>query len=305
MVQPAVAYLQIDGGQEKNLLYTLTNRSQQTVRVTLEVASFRPDGISGALQLEPVCAFPYIAFTDGEPVVILQPNETRAVSVTVAPPLGVAVREYPLTLLFTMAPETTETVGSEVNLQVGSNLIVRTDANNIDLSNLSLRVDGASSVIDSWSQPKVQIVVDNWGDFGTLIAGTVTLKRSSGEVVAQWSLYNDLILGQSSRRARALVGEDNYERPILIDDLPLGNFLLGSYVLEATVVSGHPAADPALETVYRQRILALPYWLLLFLLVLSVIVWLMRRRGQKKRRQARAQKTQAKLKARRQYFDEL
>lgn len=303
-VSPANNYVRVDGGEETLLDYTLINQENIDVQVSLAAQSFRPDDTDGRPILIEALDFPYVSLVvDGEAAesVIVPAGGERDVQVKVAPPLGMEVREYPLTLFFTvMQPGETVQSGSALGMQVGSNLIVSLDTSNEDKSNLSLLVPDLSYFVDTLMSQHLPVKVINHGPFGTLIHGNVSLRLGEREV-AHWDFYPDLVLGESSRLARVSDGSvDGNGKISLNQEVVLPRYLLGYYTLEVYVSSINET--DGVGNWITMRFLALPYWLILLVLVVVLILVVVKKVTAKKSRSTRARKQLAKMRQQRAYF---
>jgi len=306
LVSPVNTYLRIDGGEEKFIDFSLVNQENYDVDVTLTAKSFRPDTLNGTPQLLETLEFPFVSLTqDGaetERVHIPAQGEV-SVQVKVAPPLGVPMKEYPLTLLFVaMGSEPSVSSGSSLGMQVGSNLIVRLDDSNEDKSNLTLTLAPGPRVLeDTFLRPRVQALVTNLGPFGTLINGGMRLLQGEREV-ATWEFYPDLVLGESSRLARASDGSlDGNGNISLSSQVSLPRFLLGYYTLETYVHSIN--APDGIQTVSQVHFLALPYWLMLLLTLIGIVLAVVKKAtGGKHESRKRLDAQLARMKKQRQYF---
>jgi hypothetical protein len=307
-VSPANAYVQIGGGEESFIEYTLENFSTHTLKVRLEAQSFQPAGEDGAPTLLGRLDFPseltlYQATAEPVLAVTLLPRSQKKVFVRVAPPLGVPTQEYPMTLFFVVAEATSVPAGqTEFDLNLGSNLIVLTDKSNLDQSALSVVAPSIPSLIDSFlGSPPIKIRVRNDGAAGTLINGSVQLKRLDGTVVESWDFYPDLVLGHQTRQARGKVVAEQGATTDLITDFVLPRPLFGQYQLTAQVVSGHPEAT--LETAaFEIDFLACPYLAFGGFLLLIVLGGMLQYWRHKKSVARKIRQKNARAKKQRRYF---
>ncbi len=306
LVSPVNNYLQVAGGEEKLLDYTLTNQEEHEIHVTLAAVSFRSDDKNGAPRLLNSLEFPYLTLvSEGAEVqeVTVPAASQLPVQVKVAPPLGTAMKEYPLTLFFVASDDGAPAQsGSSLGMQVGSNLIIRLDDSNEDKSNLTLTLSSAPTFfVDTFMSTPFGVLVHNLGPFGTLINGGVRLKQGEREVKT-WDFYPDLVLGESSRLARASDGsKDGNGNISLSSDIVLPRFLLGYYTLETYVRSIN--APDGIQTVSSLHFLALPYWLLFLVVVLWVVVCIVRKNVTgKKQTKRRMQAEMERLRRQRSFF---
>ena len=305
-VTPTTNYLALDAGDTEILDYTLTNDADRDVSVRLEGVSFTSDGVSGQPQLLPQLEFPYFQMLlDNEPqeTVTVPAGSNLDVQVAVAPPLGLEVKEYPLTLLFTVTePMPDANSGADIGLQVGSNLIVRLDSSGNDLSQLQLHLDMPTTLfLDSFQDYTLQIKVNNAGPFGTLIDGNLELQKG-GTAKKHWDFYRDLVLGNSSRLARGKDSDlDIQGINAYATDFVLPRFLVGSYQLKAQVGSLLSETETPSDTV-TINIIALPYWLILLLAIIIIIAIIITCVSRRKNPRRTLKKRVSKMKQQRRFF---
>lgn len=287
-VTPINTYLTLSGGDTTFVPYQLINNSNQEVAVTISALSFQAGDLNGQPQLLDVLDFPYFSLYEATSAsaavteLIIPAQSGQNVFLKLEPPVGIAEREYPLTIFFNFVDPNSLTEDTQFQVQLGSNLIIAIGDPNLDLSQLSLTpTQSWPKVIDSFFAPSFVVQVENAGAYSTLITGEVTLSRPNGTVVKSWELYPDLILGYSTRLARGKAELDANGNPALITDFQLPFGLLGQYQLTVNLTSGHPAATEGIT--WQVNFFAIPYYLI-FTLVLVVLIWLIWR-AQRKRRQ--------------------
>lgn len=289
-ISPASAYLQVDGGESKFVSFQLENQSEQTLNVTLEAESFAPDGETGKPQLLGRLEYPgeihlheTAATGSATRSINILPKSKKTVYVLIAPPLGIAEREYPLTLLFHFRDLVAKPGTSPVQLILGSNLIIGTAKSNHYQNQLYFQQPSFPYWHDSlFFRDPLEIKVMNGGNFSALIAGELTLKTAAGEKIKTWQLHPDLVLGKSSRLARERMNEID-GAGLTPNYFVLPTFLFGEYILEGTLVSGHQLAENGLSHL-QIHFYAFPFVLLIFLLPsLAVLAFLLTRAARKKR----------------------
>lgn len=285
-LSPASAYVQVDGGESKFVSYQLENQSEQTLNVTLQVESFAPDGKTGEPQLLGRLDYPgeihlhEVAATGSATRSInLLPKSKKTVYVLISPPLGIPEQEYPLTLLFHFRDLVARPGTSEVQLILGSNLIVSSAKSNHYQNQLYFQNPPLAYWHDSFFfRRPLEIKVINGGNFSALIAGELSLKTITGELVESWQLHPDLVLGKSSRLARERIS-DIGSTNLTPNYFLLPKFLFGEYILEGTLVSGYQQSVEGISHL-QVHFYAFPFVFLVFsLLALALIsCWLVRRR---------------------------
>ena len=302
-VSPTHSYVEVDGGQVRELTYTIGNDSQVDWRVSLEVHSFGSDGESGQQVLQAGTDFPYVSLVqEGVAVesVTVAAESSASVQVQIAPPLGIEVREYPLVVLFAAAPVETAKTSTAV-LQVGTNVIVYPQTGGGDQSDIHVDLSDLSQFFDTFDQNLFHLKINNEGPTATLIHGFAQLKGEDGTVLQYWELGEDLVLGHSSRLVRGqTTGQTDWAT-----DLALPRPLLGQYTLEVAVNSGRQEVTmaPQMTTV---TFLVFPYKLtgaVAGVLVIVGVIWYVSHRARRGKTNRRAYDSRvAKMKRQRNYF---
>lgn len=288
-VSPASSYLQVDGGESKFVSFQLENQSEQTLNVTLKAESFAPDGQTGKPQLLGRLDYPgeihlheTAATGSATRSINILPKSKKTVYVLIAPPLGIAEREYPLTLLFHFRDLVAKPGTSPVQLILGSNLIIGTAKSNHYQNQLYFQQPSFPYWHDSFFfRDPLEIKVINGGNFSALIAGELTLKTVAGDKLKTWQLHPDLVLGKSSRLARERMNEVD-SASLTPNYFLLPTFLFGEYILEGTLVSGHQLAENGLSHL-QIHFYAFPFVLLIFLLPSLVVLAILLARARKKK----------------------
>ena len=309
-LSPANAYVQMSAGETKLVAYQLINHSQQTLSVSMEAVSFTANGVSGEPQLLSYLDYPgvikmYASEQSLEPLerVVLLPQSQQTVYVRLTPARGMALREYPMTLLFHFYDASVALSTADIHMTLGSNLILRLAGE----SNLSATAAALATTAlpttpplpqfsgqlllqppdlpryrDSFFSPRsFAVLAVNEGAFSSLIDGELVLRRSDGSQVASWPLQADLVLGKSSRLVRAQVssGAVNAESQAV---LTLPPFLLGSYVLEGKLTGEEQGSGS-----FQVHFVALPFVFLGVILIsvpiLAVVAAKLKTRAQLRR----------------------
>lgn len=304
-VTPVNNYIVVGGGEEQVLTYTFKNQGPDEVWLDLEVESFASDGESGQPVLLGETEFPYVSLVteaSDESKIFLPGGSEKEVQVKVTPPLGVAEKEFPLTLFFVVGENNLSEEQTELNLRLGANLIVLTDKSNEDKSSLRAELINGQAFVDTLVPNSVQVKADNDGPMGTLIAGELVLRRRSGEEVTRWHFYSDLVLGESSRLIRGTTQDlETTRHPLLSTDFTLPRGLLGEYELEARLRSHHPLAQDDIY-VTTVRFWALPYRALAVVALVVVLIVLLSYFSKRRKSQRQFQQRVSKMQRQKQYF---
>lgn len=309
-VSPINTQIQVSGGEEKFLEYTLINESQAPLIINLEARSFQPDDLYGQPLILAQNDFPYLGLVENDREasagVKLLPTSSKKIKVKFAPPLGIAEKEFPLTLFFVASPEKTPKE-TEINFKIGSNVIIRTDKSNLDKSQLEIDEVLFPLIVDSFVPQKKQIKINNLGQTSTLIKGGAVLKRKSGTVIKSWEFHPDLVLGESSRLARGKNTVDVVGNITLLSDFEFPLPLIGEYLLEVQVYSGYALTNTVQPKIYTFSFVALPYWLVLIvsiaLLIILIISYIIRGNKNTQSKKELEQKVDT-MKVQKDFFDD-
>lgn len=276
-VSPPVKYIQIKPGGKLSHTITLKNTGAFALEITPTVVDFAPDGESSSPILKENTRFSYLEVPEaGFPTLPLRPNQTAQLTLNFSVPADAPEKEYPLTVLFEQKLLNSSGAGSRVTGAVGSNLIVLLSHQNNPPPNLEITSLGVFPLLDMFGQLTVEPLIANLGFSAQPINGTVTIRNWRGEVLQEFSLYPDVVLGASSRRARAQAATsqpDTPAEPAPIQYQP--DWLFGLYQIDLQLTAMEPGTEeaPVFRPLTQQRItvIALPYVGLIVLVVSLVL----------------------------------
>ncbi len=298
-VSPVNDYVIVAVGQETLLPYKLVNISEREIEVRMEACSFEPDDLYGQPLLIDELEFPWIELAEASSGAIkLRAGEEREVMVRLNPPAGTAEKEYPLTLLFNFTQEALTNNVSQVNLQMGSNLIVAIGNPDDYGVNLAISPLELSIVNDTFSENKFQLLAQNLGGYGSLINGVISIKDFSGAELWSWETYPDLILGQSERLVRGKV-ENEAGQISLTDEFVLPNNLLGIFNISF-------ALNGETEAVWEQTIYFLPVYIAIIVggvIIVALVIIVIAKQGKRKAKHDKLSEEMDLRKAQRDYFE--
>lgn len=271
-VSPVNYYLKVAAGVPQILPYTLTNDTNQDLKVSLTVKSFVPNE-KGIPQLQTETDFPFLSLPEATATgeIILPAGATKKVAVLIDTPLGITEKEYPLTVLFVLEPKAVEAQASLVKINLGSNLIILVGENNADLSRLQIVEPRLPRIIDSWQTLNLNLKGKNNGQMGTLMTGEVILRRKDGTLVKQEEIYPDLILAQAIRELRYKLEPDSQGKTVITTIWTWPKFLFGEYILQVRLRS-QVAKTSSSDVYWQTKLWFFPYWISIAFLLLTVMV---------------------------------
>lgn len=274
-IAPINALVQLSGGEEKTLYYTLTNKTETDWLVSLQSKSFTVNQ-QGQPNFLAINQFPFLDLQSAsEPASLLLPAQTsKDFLVVVQPPLGLAEKEYPLTLFFNLQAQNKEATKSDISLSLGSNLIVLLGESQVNNSWWHFAGFPLPKVIDSWWKKDIPLLIENRGPQSMLLQGKVSLLDKAGKNISEFSFYPDLILAQSMRQARLKQPTVVLDKINLSPLFGLPKFLLGEYRLSLEL--GSEQKEAGAPVIIEQKFFAFPYILLITLIFGWLIILLIR-----------------------------
>lgn len=277
-ISPPVSYIQIKPGSKARHTVTVQNTGDQTVQVSTSIVDFKPSPKDGLPVLAQTNSFPYLDENSKSfPVLTIKPQERAQLTLQFTVPQFSPQKEYPLTILFSTQPTDMLQDASQAQVQntVGSNLIVLVSSQN-DLEQKLIISDFAiPKIVDSFNPLSISPVVKNELVSASIASGSATLKNAFGKTVAEYTIYPDVILGQSERRLRftKISNLDNIEtldaKPFAYDPV----ILFGPYTL---FIQFTPTTSIPYSATFAYTFFALPLLLLLILVlivVFTIIAW--------------------------------
>jgi hypothetical protein len=293
-VSPPVAYLKLKPGTRGRHTITLTNHGSTELKIAPRVVDFLPDGTSGRPVIQDSLTFPYLEqagiesdklqnrVSEGRLEPISLPAGKKAqLTLVFNIPQEAPDREYPLTILFEsdQSVVTNPLNQSYVKGSLGSNLIVLISKHDQPPYGLEVETLSVPPVIDTFSRIKLAPLVRNRGFSASVATGTATIKNWQGKTVAEYKIFPDVVLGNSSRVLRAAVEPSD---PISEEGLIPGEFifkppfLLGPYTIDLTLQQVAEEELTGNSVRYSQTVFALPLFVIVIALVgigVSTIYW--------------------------------
>jgi len=218
-IWPPLLEVQMMPGKSVIQNYQLVNNSESFLEITPSVVPFEPDGENGLIKILAPDDSPYFfSFTSKEKInepFVLDPKESRQVSLKITLPKNNAEKDYYFTLLFSSSinPKDQKNQTSSIS-KIGTNILLTSSS--VEKPPLLGRIYQFSAplIIDSFSPVNFNLVLENYGrtffkPFGQ-ISITGILKQK-GEI----KLLEQNVLSGSKRKLTL---------PAYKPGLPLGPF---------------------------------------------------------------------------------
>ncbi|MEX0896123.1 MAG: hypothetical protein WDZ94_04295 [Patescibacteria group bacterium] len=291
-VSPPTAYLKIQPGLSAMHAVTLTNTSNRPVTVLPNLVSFTPDGVTGNPTLLDELHFPYIDLdrTELNPITV-QPEQTYQFPIYITVASDAPEEEHYMTVLFQQQAAQNEAGASSIGGVIGSNLIVLITNAETVTPQFAVADWQTARFFDSLGTVQVAPIVSNQSHAAQVASGSAKISGPFGATLAEYTVFPDIILGQSSRRLRWLLDSENsaLDSDAIQADTP--EFLkylrykqavfFGPYTVELTLYSN---IDGSIQmNVYEHTVIALPFSILIAAFVAGAAVWIYRRTSRTQR----------------------
>lgn len=280
-VSPPTAFIKLKPGSKTTHTITLENTGSQTVRVKPVFYDFKSDGQTGLPQLQNQFSFPYLDIPpSGFPQVTIPARGKGQLTLMFTPPMDAQEGEYPFTVVFESEPGQVSGL-TTIGQGIGSNLIVLVTNQDQTAPSLSIDQLKTSRIVDSFRPLGLEVLIKNNGLSSQVASGSATLKNWRGELITSFTLYPDIVLGNSTRLGRSLhvnpqsTADDNpYSAGEFV--APAG-FRLGLYTWEVKL--GTDTSNYKIKTV---QVVAVPVLLIVLTLVGGgLLIWWTRLNRQK------------------------
>jgi len=245
-ISPPVTYLSLKPGEKTQHQITLENKSDRELQITPSIADFEPNNINNQIILHEQSNFKYINITDENKsfgqAFLLPAHEQVIVTYELDIPQSALEKEYKLTLLFAAQVNQAEKIASasQVNIAVGSNLILLVSKSNQDEANLTITKISTWSIVDSLMPISFHILAENDGKNASSVRGQVKITSFSGQELANFDFYPDMILAQSSRylRTKDFISEKfKFKKPFILGIYQIKSDLAGSSSQNKTIIA--------------------------------------------------------------------
>jgi hypothetical protein len=283
-ISPPVAYIQVKPGDSLTHAITVQHKGTVPLTVTPILVDFSASQTGQGISLTETSTFPYLTAESKKQTTdafTLNPGEKRTVALTFNPPSGVIEHEYHLTLLFKTQPATNEipAIGAEVTGTIGSNVVVLISNGDRNRGQLHVREMKLPRLVDSLSGLSFTLSAENSGVMATQATGSATISDWRNQVVAEFQIYPDMVLANSSRLLRPSLPATASAQPPdqqtqpnvpLPQDSPEFKykpwFLLGPYTVTVELGANGTTSEPT-----SYQVIALPFSLLLLAIVGAVV----------------------------------
>lgn len=272
-VSPSTGYIQVKPGTEVIHSVIVSNKGSEPVTIVPRVVDFEADGKTGEPVLAGDTTFPYLANQETVLVpVTIEPGGQANLPFVIKPPSTAPLHEYHLTILFehqhagsTSQPDSDSPATSTLVPTIGSNLVVLVAG---DDQRPQLKIESLQRlrVLDSFRPLVFTPLARNDGDAAVIASGSARIKDWRGRVVAQFSLYPDVVLAESSRELRAareaapvLPDDPDASIATLLEPVPFSYtspLLLGPYSIEFALTTETP--DGITTATQQFTVIALP-----------------------------------------------
>lgn len=269
-VSPPISYLHVPPGTKKNHVITLENTTNTPITVTPKIVDFTTDGKSGRVVILDSLSFPYISFGEnGQINELTIPATTKAqLTLHIDVPTSAVEKEYPMTVLFISEEQNNysgNTLYSQVQAGIGSNLIVLTSYTNKLGTALSITDLQKTTFVDSFSKISFTPIVKNDTLATVTASGSAQIINFNEKTVANFIIHPDNVLGKNTRELRASDSLET-EKATTFQSKPgfqyKPKFLFGPYKIVVTLTQNNEQIITTTEVVY-----AFPF----SLIILSVL----------------------------------
>lgn len=260
-ISPPISYLQVPPGSTRTHTVVLENTSDQDITVIPSLVDFYSDGKTGRAIISEKLSFPFITFGTSDIKELLIPaNKKAQLTLYIDVPKDAEEKEYPISILFfskedssfpTLNASQNAKSKSQISGAIGSNLIILISHQSKLSQALNVISLKTPRFVDSFGEIKFLPLVKNETLASVAASGSAQILNWKKEVVSEFDIYPDVILGSSSRELRALrIGVD-------IDKPETGNFsykpniLFGPYQIVINLENdGSPQNLKYIEVVY-------------------------------------------------------
>jgi hypothetical protein len=297
-VNPPVSYLSVKPGAGINHQIKLKNDGLYTLEVTPALVNFHSDDATGRVVLEQKSDFSYLNL-DGDSSkwgrsFLLKPGDEQLLNFVIALPSEAAYGEHHLSILFQAQQLSYNSVSGQdtlISAVVVSNVVLLISPDDQNRGELVIEQFFLPKIVDSFFGFNFSASVKNIGSNAVPVEGYFKISHWPDQKVEIYELYPDMVLANGRRLVRAMseADLDELEKMESGKDIQIaaGNdyaaaknqfindrlrsktiykkgFLVGAYDLELKV------GDDLLQ----KRVIALPFSLLLFVIILPLLYWL-------------------------------
>lgn len=247
-VSPPVSYLHVAPGTATNHTIILENSGSTPITVLPAIVDFTTDGKTGRAIVTNQLTFPYVSMGVDNSVkeVTIPPQKKAQLTLYINVPKNAEEKEYPLTVLFFSENELVEsqtkqliqdsdTVSSQINAAIGSNLIVLVAKQNVFTKILEVLDFNAPKIIDSFQGLEFTPLIKNNSFGATTASGSAKIVNWRKQTIAEFEIYPDTILGHNSRELRSLLSNSDPKQPEIGSFTYKPKILVGPYQIVLTL----------------------------------------------------------------------
>lgn len=269
-VSPPIQYLNIVPGTDKIHTIILENNSDSPITVKPEIFDFTTDGRTGRVIVSDRFTFPYIALDNNKLAKLtIPPNNDAKLSLNIFVPDNAEEKEYPMTILFHTEQGNNDGKGSKINAAIGSNLIVLISRHSTFTKVFEILDFTLPKFIDSFQQIKFAPIVQNNSISATIASGSAQIVNWRKEVVTEFEVYPDSILGHNSRELRSLLSNPDTTGPEVGSFTYKPRFLLGPYKIILQLTDD----DNNIILTEERDLYALPIIIIIILILGTAVFW--------------------------------
>ncbi len=268
-IYPPTQFIELEKDQQKTYTIELTQNGNLPLEVTPHIVDFIPDGETGNPQLQGTSSVDFIKITNPnisfDRPFQLQPNTTTKININIDPNDNNIEKEYLNTIVFETRPSSQTSIiqtGTKTSAIIASNLIIYVGDFSNYTGEIYIKNLETASLVESFRPIKFSAIAFNDNPKSVPLSGKAKIYDWQMNQLAEYELYSDIVLGKSSRLIRhkndidqSLSSEFMYEEP----------FLFGPYTIEIELTN----PDPNIQQTFtiRKRVLALPYSILIMIMI--------------------------------------
>lgn len=274
-VSPPISYLQVPPGTTRSHTVILENTGDKTITVLPSIVDFSSDGKTGRAVISDKLTFPYISFGTTEiKELSIPPHKKAQLTLYIDVPKEAVEKEYPLTVLFfskngDATPKTGASLAtstrSEISGGIGSNLVVLVSKENKLAQALKVISLETPRFVDSFSGIEFLPLVKNESISSISASGSAEILNWRKDIVSEFEIYPDVILGSSTRELRALRPGKDSDKPETGTFSYKPKFLLGPY--QIVIELKNDSLQQQQDIRHIQVIYAFPFSIILVALI--------------------------------------
>lgn len=282
-VSPPTAYLNLLPGNQASHAITLTNTSQQELRIIPKLVDSFPADFSSVPQFGNSLTFPYLVAekTSLDPLVI-PAGGTGVLTLFFDVPLNALPAEFSLTTLFASTQADADVLGNTLSTNNSESLVTGVVASNLVIyigeqsatPQLQITDMGTPLIVDSLRPLTSLPIVRNFGAHASIASGSATITDWRNQDLVTSQLFPMVVLSGQSQHLQVLPtqlapSEVPAPKPLRYSSL----FLLGPYQVSVSLSD----ASGRIYAVAESTIYALPISLIIGIAVILVLILIFQR----------------------------